>query len=262
MKRKLLSILLIGFLVIGLTGCGTEEEKKENVTSEEENNKPSIEFDYSKVNVDSENIGKNVDVKTILNDDIKPSAYEGVEFTNNNGDLNAFNGNVGNLDWVILAEDENNYMITTVKSTSDSFRLKGADGYNNAVQAMNAFCAKYYSIEIDGKKYVARNLNLDDIEMYYKDKTDTWKQETLKFSNYNKTGKETTDYQYYPSLFAMEARSGMDGKLESNETPNGYEPYNNSYKSDSTSTAKYLDTKYSANTNQLKDNFSNSNAYI
>ena len=253
MKKKLLSILLVGILVVGLTGCGSKESKKTSSSG--------IEFDYSKVNVNSENIGKNVDVKTILNEDINPSVYEGVEFTNNNGDLNEFDGKVGNLNWVVLAEDDNNYMITTVKSSSDTFRLKGADGYNNALQAMNAFCAKYYSIEINGKKYVARNLTLNDIEMYYKDKTDTWKQETLRYSDYNKTGKETTKYEYYPSLFAMEIRSGMGGKLKSDETPNGYEPYNNSYKSDSKSTVEYLNTYYSANKNQLKDNFSNLNAY-
>lgn len=254
MKKKILSVLLIGIVIVSLTGCGNTEEDRKDLSS-------SIEFDYSKINTDSENIGKNVDVKTILNEDIKPGAYEGVEFTNNNGDLNEFDGKVGNLNWVVLAEDDNNYMLTTVKSTSDSFRLKGADGYNNALQAMNAFCAKYYSVEINGKKYVARNLNLNDIEMYYKDKTDTWKQETLRYSNFNKTGKETTKYQYYPSLFAMEVSSGMGGKLDSSETPNGYEPYNNSYKSDSTSTTEYLDTYYSANSTQLKDNFFNLNAY-
>ena len=173
MKKKLLSILLIGVMVIGLTGCGSKENKGVSNSS--------IEFNYLNLKTNSDNIGKNVAVKTILNENIKPSAYEGVEFTNNNGDLNEFDGKVGNLNWVILAEDDNNYMLTTVKSTSDSFRLKGADGYNNALQAMNAFCAKYYSIEINGKKYVARNLTLNDIEMYYKDKTDTWKQETLRY---------------------------------------------------------------------------------
>ena len=252
MKRKVLSILLMGVLVVCLTACGSDKNSSSSGNSL---------FDYSKVNINSENIGKNVDVKTVLNEIIKPGNYEGVEFTNNNGDLNEFNGKAGNLSWVIFAEDENSSMLTTVKSTKDSFRLKGADGYNNAIQAMNAFCAKYYSIEIDGKTYVARNLNLDDIEMYYKDKTDNWKQNTLRYSNYNKTGKETTKYQYYPSLFAMEKRSDMGGSLGPNDTPNGYNPYNNSYKSDAKSTVKYLDTYYGANKNQLKENFSNLNAY-
>lgn len=250
--KKILTFLICGVMVLSITGCGSKESNGEV---------GGISFDYSKINTDSKNIGKNVDVKNILNEDIKPSAYEGIQFTGNTNDLNEADVKVGNLNWVILAEDDNNYLLTTVKPTTDTIELKGADGYNNGVQALNAYCAKYYSVEIDGKKYVARNMNMDDIEAYYKDKSDSWKQNTLGFENYNKTGVEAKGYQYYPSLYGTETGSGKDGKLKPSENPNNYEPYNNSYKSDGTSTKEYLDTYYFAYTKDVKENFTNQNAY-
>ncbi len=253
MKNKLLMILLCGVLLIGLTGCGNKESKNSSSSG--------ATFDYSKTITNSENIGKNADVKVILNEDIKPKAYEGVTFTGDTGDLNEADVKSANINWVVLAEDDKSYMLTTVKAASDTFRLEGPDGYNNGVQAMNAYCAKYYSVEINGKKYVARALNMNDIEAYYKDKTDTWKQETLGFEGYNKSGIEATKYEYYPSLYTKETGSNMGGNLGVSETPDNYEPFNDSYKSDGTSTSKYLNTYYYANKNQIKDNYTNEKAY-
>ena len=248
--KKIFSVILCVILLFGITGCGGKGGTDGN-----------IEFDYSKIDVNSENIGKSVEYKATINEDIKPSAYEGVEFTGNTGDLNEFEGETENINWVVLAEDDENYMLTTVKATDDTFRLKGPDGYNNALQAMNAYCAKYYSTVINGKKYVARNINMNDIEAYYKDKSDSWKQDTLEYENYNKTGKEATNYKYYPSLYAMEKGSGMDEKLDASQMPGDYEPYNDSYKSDGKTTAKYLDTYYSANRKELEENFANNDAF-
>ena len=254
MKITYLLLATCGILVLGLaTGCGGKESKG--------GSSGGISFDYSKINTNSENIGKNVDVKTVLNDKINPSAYEGVEFEIDINDLSKLDKDAGNLNWVILAEDDKNYMLTTVKATSDSIQLKGSDGYNNGVQALNAYCAKYYTIEISGKKYTARSLNISDIEAYYKDKSDSWKQDTLGFESYNKTGVELTKYQYYPSLYAKESGSNMGGNLGLSETLNDYEPYNDGRKSDGTSTINYVNTYYHANKNEMKDNFTNSKAY-
>jgi len=253
MRKKVLMILLCGFLLVGLAGCGGKENKK-GITG-------SILFDYSKINTNSENIGKTVDVKTVLNEDINPSSYEGVEFDININNLSNLNKEAGNLNWVILAEDDNHYLLTTIKATSDSIQLKGSDGYNNGVQALNAYCAKYYSVEVGGKKYVARSLNVSDIEAYYKDKTDTWKQDVLGFEDYNKKGMEAKGYLYYPSLYAKESGSNMGGTLGVSESLNGYEPYNDGRKSDGTSTSNYTNTYYYANKNEMKDNFANSKAY-
>lgn len=231
MKKKILTVLLCGIMVLGTSGCGSEDSKTK--TSD------GVEFNYSSIFSQSEKIGKSVDVKTVLNEDIKPSLYERVQFTGNTSDLGEANVKVGNINWVILAEDDNNYMLTTVKPTSDTIELKAQDGYNNGVQALNVYCAKYYSVEINGKKYVARSINMDDIEAYYKDKTDSWKRYTLGFENYNKTGVEAIGYQYYPALYKEEKGSNMCGRLNVNETINGYEPYNGSYKSDGTSTSVF-----------------------
>lgn len=256
MKRKILMFLICGVMVLGLTtGCGSKDSKGGSSSN------GNITFDYSKMNTTSNNIGKNVEVKTILNEDIKPSSYEGVQFTGNTNNLAEANVNVGNLNWVVLAEDDNNYLLTTVKPTTDTIELKGADGYNNGVQSLNAYCAKYYSVEIGNKKYVARNINMDDIEAYYKDKTDSWKQDTLGFENYNKTGVEATGYQYYPSLYSEETGSNMSGNLKLSDSLNNYDPYNNSYKSDATSTKDYLDTYYRAYTKEIKENYTNEKAY-
>ena len=252
MRKKILGVLLCGVLLVGMTGCGNKDSKDKE---------ESVSFDYSKINTTSNNIGKSVDVKTILNEDIKPSSYEGIQFTGNTGDLNEAEVSVGNLGWVILAEDNNNYMLTTATHTTDTIELKSVEGYNNAVQALNAYCAKYYSVEVNDKKYVARSLNMNDIEMYYKDKSDSWKQDTLGFENFNKTGVEATSYQYYPSLYAMEKGSSMDGKVGLSESPNNYDSYNNSYKSDATSTKNYLDTYYRAYTKEIKENYTNDKAY-
>lgn len=253
MNKRILTIILCGVMVLGVTGCGSEDKKSETSSK--------VEFDYSNMVISSEKIGKTVDVKTVLNDDIKPSSYKGVEFTGNTNDLNEANLKVGNLNWVVLAEDDNNYMITTVKPTTDTIELKAQDGYNNGVQALNAYCAKYYSVEINGKKYVARNINMDDIESYYKDKTDSWKKDVLGFENYNKTGVEATGYQYYPSLYKEEKGSNMGGKIGSSESPKSYEPYNNNYKSDGISTKGYLDNYYFAYTKDIKDNYTNEQAF-
>lgn len=257
MKKKILgviSVVMFGIMLICLTGCGSEN------TTEKSNN-DNIEFDYSKINTTSENIGKNVEIEVSLNEDIKPEAYEGVTFTGDTGNLNEANVESANINWVILAEDDENYMLTTVKATDDTIRLQGADGYNNGVQALNAYCAKYYSTIINGKKYVARNINMDDIEAYYKDKTDTWKQDTLGFENYNKTGVEAKGYQYYPSLYTKETGSNMGGTLGVSEMVDTYKPYNDNYKSDGTSTKDYVDTYYFAYTKDVKDNFANEKAY-
>ncbi len=267
MKKKILSAVLVAIMLFtslfALTGCGSDDSKGDSSGSTGSNGSfnGSIEFDYSKINTNSENIGKTVDVQAVENQDIKPKAYEGVTFTGNTGDLNEANVKTENINWVILAEDDNNYMLTTTKAVGDTFRLEGPDGYNNGVQAMNAYSAKYYSTEINGKKYVARALNMNDIEAYYKDKTDNWKQETLGFEGYNKSGMKATGYEYYPSLYAKESGSNMGGNLGVSETPDSYEPYNDSHKSDGTSTEKYLNTYYSANKNQVKDNFTNEKAY-
>lgn len=256
MKKKILGVIgtvLVVIMLFCLTGCSSENSTEQSDSS--------IEFDYSKINTISENIGKNADVEVILNEDIKPKSYEGVTFTGDTGDLNEANVKSANINWVVLAEDDKNYMLTTVKAVEDTFRLEGSDGYNNGVQAMNAYCAKYYSVEINGKKYVARGLNMNDIEAYYKDKTDTWKQETLGFEGYNKNGIEVKKYDYYPSLYAKESGSNMGGTLGVSENPNNYEPFNDSYKSDCTSTTKYLNTYYYANKNQIKDNYTNEKAY-
>lgn len=74
-----------------------------------------------------------MDIEVGLKEDIKPEAYKEVTFTGNTGDLNEANAESANINGVIRAEDDENFMLTTVKATDDTIRLQGADGYNNGV---------------------------------------------------------------------------------------------------------------------------------
>ena len=53
----------------------------------------------------------------------------------------------------------------------------------------------------------------------------------------------------------------MEEKIGNSEMPDNYNPYNNSYKSNASSTDKYLDTYYYASNTKMKDNFINSEAF-
>ena len=292
MKTKVLNIILIMLLLVSmlviLTGCGendstkSSDEENQSTQTEKENTISIIEgekINYSNLIENSENIGKVVEYQPEVDEGFNVSEYEGILFPGNEdypGNLETSTEVEEDIEWVVLAEDDTNVLITSSKPVNARIAIDGPDGYNNGVQALHAYCAKYYSATINGKKYTARSLNLDDIEALYKDKTDSWKQSTdsnyeldaSKFfdfdynKNYNKSGMLAKFYSSYPALYALEQGSNMGGNLGLSDTPNGYEPYNNGSKEDATSTENYVNTYYLASRAQLTENINSKSAEI
>lgn len=271
MNKKLLSFLLIGTLVIGLTGCGSTNSNKEEINKKEEKieKKETLEgldFNYSNNDSASSNIGKEVDYTPVVNNKFESYEYEGIKFSNNDdypGKLSKesiTDNALSNLKWIVFADDGTNVMITTSEPVRSSVVINGTDGYNNSVQALNAICAKFFSND----KYTARSMTIEDIEMYFKDKSDEWKRnrtpkQFVSFYNdtYGMSGFKIEDSgsnkKAYPAIFALEKDSGK-GTLKNSETPDGYKPYNKGNIYDSSSTEKFISTYYYVNGKELKDN--------
>lgn len=284
MKKKLLSILLIGVLIIGLSGCGSTDSNKEESEAKEENKKEEVvekkevieglDFNYSNIVSESSNIGKEVDYKPVVNNKFESYEYEGIKFSNNDdypGKLtkeSITESALNNLKWIVFADDGTNVMITTTEPVRSSVVIYATDGYNNSVQALNAICAKFFSND----KYTARSMTIEDIEMYFKDKSDEWKRnrtpkQFVSFYNdtYGMSGfkieESGSNKKAYPAIFALEKDSGK-GTLKNSEAPNGYEPYNKGNIYDSSSTEKFVSTYYYVNGKELKDNLDDNIANI
>ena len=136
--------------------------------------------------------------------------YKGV----NNGSVATLS--TENLTWKVWKKTSDSILITpttptkaTLKlgsyssdTTDDNKRDHAASAYNNAVQALNAYCRKYYSDTTNG--IIARNVNIDDIESSM---TEAGKNARDSFSNgtyiYGKTGNPSTK-KYYPRLYTSE----------------------------------------------------------
>ena len=274
MKKKVLFLLLISILLLNITGCGNNDSNKES-SSKNESSKEEVEekeelggldFNYSNSVANSTNIGKEVDYKPVINDNFESYEYEGIRFSNNKefpGKLSkeSISGDqLSKVKWVVFADDGTNVMITTVEPVRSYVVIYSGEGYNNSVQALNAICAKFFSND----KYTARSMTLEDIEMYFKDKSDDWKRnrtpkkfvdfynDTYGMSGFNIEDTEH-DKKFYPAIFALEKDSGK-GTLKNSETPDGYKPYNKKYIDDSSSTEKFVSTYYYVPGKELKEN--------
>lgn len=153
------------------------------------------------------------------------------------------------LTWKVWKKTSDSILITPTKPTTATLKLAGADGYNNAVQALNAYCRKYYSDTANGIK--ARNVNMNDIESSM---TEAGKTARDSFSNgtykYGETGKPSTKTNY-PGLYASET----DSNLGLSDSPNKDDIY---AKFTGTSFNSDGETKYSNGYKQTFYSFSNS----
>ena len=89
----------------------------------------------------------------------------------------------------------------------NSLKLKGANGYNNAVYLINEMCETLYS----GNQGTTTSLTIEDLENNYFDSTALT---TAKGSNYGKKFRYTGDYSKYPLLAAKEKRMGINTETE------------------------------------------------
>ena len=274
MRKKVLFLLLGLILVLGITGCGSNDSNNESSSKKEKEEEKveekevlgGLNFNYSNSVNNSSNIGKEVDYKPVVNDKFESYEYDGIRFSNNKefpGKLSKESiseDQLSKVKWVVFADDGTNVMITTVEPVRSYVVIYSGEGYNNSVQALNAICAKFFSND----KYTARSMTLEDIEMYFKDKSDDWKRnrtpkQFVSFYNdtYGMSGFKIEDTEhdkkFYPAIFALEKDSGK-GTLKNSETPDGYKPYNKKFIDDSSSTEKFVSTYYYVPGKELKEN--------
>lgn len=109
--------------------------------------------------------------------------------------------------WKVFKIDEENGEIQLAPSTTKTqVKLQGANGYNNAVQLLNAACDKLYSEKSKG--ITAKNINLDDIEpLFNEEKLNNMKTKVnVQVAGYKKNN------SYYPRIYEEEINSVINGE--------------------------------------------------
>ena len=122
------------------------------------------------------------------------------------------------LTWKVWKKTKDDILIAPTTPTTATLKLTDADGYNNAVQALNAYCKKYYSDTANG--IIARNINIDDLESSMTEAGKTARDEYKNEDNneYGKIGNPSTKSNY-PGLYASEEPKTKDSLGLSN-SPN------------------------------------------
>lgn len=101
-------------------------------------------------------------------------------------------------------------IIADVPSTSQTFNLAGALGYNNGVYLLNDICKKLYSNKSLNTE--ARSINMEDIDNLINETAKKVRDESvLDEVQYLKTKKYDID-KTYPELYALEKGSGIDSE--------------------------------------------------
>ena len=126
-----------------------------------------------------------------------------------------------NLTWKVWKKTSDSILITTTTPTSGIIKLYGEDGYDNGVQALNAYCKKYYSDTAN--EITARNINIDDLE---DSMTKAGKTAKNGYSNYELLV-EPSYSNCYPALYSQEEPTPACS-LDLSDWPNsdkGYDKY-------------------------------------
>lgn len=145
-----------------------------------------------------------------------PSSTSYTDVTLDSSTSGSFNINT----WKVLEIDREAEKVTLVPTspTTGTVRLRGAQGYNNGVYLLNEACSKLYGNESKG--ITARSMNIEDIEKYMtKDALEDAYTYTNSSSNTqygNQISSAYTTNRYYPSIYAKEKLSVIDGNK--NET--------------------------------------------
>ncbi len=119
--------------------------------------------------------------------------------------------------WKVFKIDEDEEKIQIVpSSTKGTVRLQGAQGYNNAVQLLNAACSTLYSYS--SKEITARSIDMDDIEPLF-DETklqtakDSWNHNSKSYLN--EKDQTSSAYvqsnSYFPKIYEEENKSVING---------------------------------------------------
>ena len=115
--------------------------------------------------------------------------------------------------WRVLEIDKTNQKVTLVPNepTSNDVPLQGAQGYNNGVKLLNDACSKLYGTPSRG--ITARSIKIEDIE----NKLTASALASARGDNYLKQASSacSKEYSYYPSIYAQEKLSVIDGTKRS-----------------------------------------------
>lgn len=124
------------------------------------------------------------------------------------------------LRWRILSIDEQtgkiNIVSETVAQEATPLYLKGADGYNHAVDILNDLCKTLYSKTVEGKKIAtARSINIEDIDAkttfeYQNYKDDN---EGLTYGDKKQLSTYGINFMNYPNLYTKEMAYGTAGNF-------------------------------------------------
>ena len=117
------------------------------------------------------------------------------------------------LKWRVLSIDEETGEIELVAAThsSKTLYLKGADGYNHAVDILNDLCEKLYSNENGA---IARSINVEDINAKTTYDYTTWIDSVgIKYGDTKQLSTYGTGYMQYPNLYSREIGYGIAGNF-------------------------------------------------
>ena len=115
--------------------------------------------------------------------------------------------------WRVLEIDKTNQKVTLVPNepTSNYVPLQGAQGYNNGVKLLNDACSNLYGTPSKG--ITARSIKIEDIE----NKMTASALASARGDDYLKqvSSAYSKEYSYYPSIYAQEKLSVIDGTKRS-----------------------------------------------
>lgn len=115
--------------------------------------------------------------------------------------------------WRVFEIDKTNQKVTLVPNepTSKNVMLHGAQGYNNGVKLLNDACSNLYGTPSKG--ITARSIKIEDIE----NKMTASALASARGEDYLKQASSacSKEYSYYPSIYAQEKLSVIDGTKRS-----------------------------------------------
>ena len=133
--------------------------------------------------------------------------------------IDSSNNNYKISKWKVLDIKSGKVTLVPEAPTRGSVYLGQAQGYNNAVKLLNDACSNLYGNESKGIE--ARSINIEDIENYMTDDAKNGTNGAYKYNNGNatyntQTSTPYTKYKKYPTIYAKENLSVINGKTNNN----------------------------------------------
>jgi len=133
--------------------------------------------------------------------------------------LDSSNDNYKISKWKVLDIKNGKVTLVPEAATSGTVYLGQAQGYNNGVKLLNDACSNLYGNTSKGIE--ARSINIEDIENYMTDDAKNGTNGAYKDNNGNatyntQTSTPYTTYKKYPTIYAKENRSVINGIQNNN----------------------------------------------